>query len=112
MATNRSHQAGSNLTPAAILALLSYVPFEYVAKFTLILCVLLFVLDPFPPTSRLVSLIATVVVALIARQERQFREQQQQEEELVEGSKEEVTEQNEQKQGREQNDNTLKEKSN
>lgn len=81
---SRSHQVGSNLTLAAVLAVLSYVPFEYVAKTSLLICVLLFVFDPFPPASRLVSLIATVVVGLLARAERNFRQQEQQlEEDLV-----------------------------
>ena len=52
---------------AAILSLLSYVPFEWVAKATLALCAFLFVADPFPPLSRLVSLISLVVVALLTR---------------------------------------------
>ena len=52
---------------AASLALLSYVPFEYVAKGTLVLCVILFVVDPIPPYSRLLALLATMVVATLTK---------------------------------------------
>lgn len=52
---------------AAVLAYLSFVPFEWVAKGTLLVCAFLFVVDPFPPTSRLVALISLVLVAVLTR---------------------------------------------
>ena len=45
---------GVNLVLSSLLATLSYLPFELVAKATLIVCVVLFVLSPFPE-ARLVS---------------------------------------------------------
>jgi hypothetical protein len=58
---------GRSLVLVSVMAFLSYVPFEWVAKGTLILCALLFVLDPFPPVSRLISMISLVVVACLTR---------------------------------------------
>ena len=52
--TSRMRSTGGNLTFASILAALSYLPFEIIAKSTLLFCIAIFVLDPFP-TSRLVS---------------------------------------------------------
>ena len=66
-------RAGQNIVLAAILALLSYVPFEVVAKLSLIVCVFLFVVDPFSPVSRLLSLVATIVVALLSRSYRHWK---------------------------------------
>ena len=53
MAT-RTRSIGGNLILSSFLAALSYLPFEMIAKFTLVFCVAIFVFDPFP-TSRLVS---------------------------------------------------------
>lgn len=58
---------GRPVSLAAGLALLSYVPFEYVAKGTLILCAFLFIVDPFPPLSRFVAVISLLVVACLSR---------------------------------------------
>jgi hypothetical protein len=52
--SNRVRNAGGNLAIASILAALSYLPFEIIAKSTLIFCIGIFVLDPFP-TSRLAA---------------------------------------------------------
>jgi hypothetical protein len=71
-ATRGGPATGGNLVLAASLALLSYVPFEYVAKGTLILCVLLFIVDPLPPYSRLLALLATMVVATLTKWHRQW----------------------------------------
>lgn len=49
---SRTRSTGGNI--AFILAALSYLPFEIIAKSTLLFCIAIFVLDPFP-TSRLVS---------------------------------------------------------
>lgn len=59
-------QIGGNLVLASILSLFSYVPFELVAKGSLLLCVLVFVVDPFP-LSRLLSIVSTVVIAALSR---------------------------------------------
>lgn len=53
MAT-RTRNMGGNLILSAFLAALSYLPFEIIAKSTLIFCVAIFIFDPFP-TSRLIS---------------------------------------------------------
>lgn len=55
-------QRGVNLALASSLALLSYVPFEYVAKGTLLVSAFLFVVDPIPPLSRLVAIVSLLVV--------------------------------------------------
>jgi hypothetical protein len=73
---------GGNLVLASVLALLSYVPFEMVAKTSLIVCAGMFIVDPFPPHSRLVSLVSTVVIALLSRAHRHWQIQQQQELEM------------------------------
>ena len=51
-----------NLALASLLALLSYVPFAWVAKGSLLLCAFLFIVDPIPPTSRLLAIISLLVV--------------------------------------------------
>jgi len=74
---------GSNFILASLLASLSYLPFELVAKFTLVICVGLFVVDPFP-ISRLISVAGVAVVLAITRARQHFlileasEEQQQQ----------------------------------
>ena len=55
---------------AATLACLSYVPFEYVAKGSLLFAVLLFIMDPIPPVSRLLSLVLVVAVGAISKMHR------------------------------------------
>lgn len=68
---------GQSIILASILALLSYVPFEIVAKFTLIFCGLVFIFDPIPPASRLLSLLGVVVVGVLGKIERTWREGQE-----------------------------------
>lgn len=63
---SRVRTTGSNFILASLLASLSYLPFELVAKSTLVLCVGLFVVDPFP-TSRLVSVAGVAVVLVITK---------------------------------------------
>jgi uncharacterized membrane protein YqjE len=87
MSNSNNTRIGTNIVLASILALFSYVPFAYVAKTTLIISVLLFVIDPIPPLTRIVSLVATAVVLLLTRIERNWRENQVQEEEQEEESK-------------------------
>lgn len=72
---------GGNLVLASVLSLFAYVPFELVAKASLLFSVLIFVVDPFPPLSRLVSLISTLVVAFLARAHRNWTIQHMLEEE-------------------------------
>ena len=63
--TSRSRAAGGNLIFASILATLSYLPFELVAKFTLIVCVVFFILDPFP-VSRIVAVAGKITLRRLA----------------------------------------------
>jgi hypothetical protein len=76
--SSRPHLHGGNLMLASALAVLSYVPFDWVAKGTIVLSVFLFIVDPFPPLSRLVSLVATLVVAVISRMHRHWLEENDQ----------------------------------
>jgi flagellar biosynthesis component FlhA len=71
---------GGNLVLAALLALLSYAPFEYVAKISLVINMMLFVVDPFPPNSRLLALVSTVVVAGLSALHKRWQEEQAQRE--------------------------------
>jgi hypothetical protein len=64
-----------NVMLASAMALLSYVPFEWVAKGTLLLCVFLFVVDPIPPISRILSIVATLSVAILSRAHRSWHEE-------------------------------------
>ena len=70
---------------ASILALLSYVPFEWVAKFSLLVCALVFVFDPIPPVSRLLALIATAVVMMITKTLRQWQLENEDHGTIIEG---------------------------
>jgi len=71
MPSGTSRALGTNLILSSLLATLSYLPFELVAKSTLVLCVLLFILDPFPE-SRLVALGGVVGVLFINRARQRF----------------------------------------
>ena len=51
-----------NILLALIIALSAYVPFEIVAKATVLLGILLFVWDPIPPYSRLIAIVSCLVV--------------------------------------------------
>lgn len=66
-------KTGTNLILSSLLATLSYFPFEIVAKFTLIVCLLLFIIDPYPG-SRLVAFVAVGGVLVIHRVRRRFLE--------------------------------------
>ena len=72
----RQRIIGTNLVLSSILALFSYLPFELVAKTTLAVCAVLFVTDPFPPQSRLISLVIVVVIGFLAKIEKGWREGQ------------------------------------
>mmetsp|Transcript_9421 Transcript_9421/g.13825 ORF Transcript_9421/g.13825 Transcript_9421/m.13825 type:complete len:95 (+) Transcript_9421:75-359(+) len=69
--------AGRSIILSSILAFLSYIPFEYIAKATLIFCVLTFVTDPFPPTSRIAAVGCVGVVLVLSKVERKWREGQE-----------------------------------
>jgi hypothetical protein len=83
-------RAGGEMVLASFLALLSYVPFDLVAKITLLVCAVTFVADPFPPASRLVSVLAVAVVAGLSKALRAWNEAQREgedsEETLDEGA--------------------------
>mmetsp|Transcript_15710 Transcript_15710/g.29773 ORF Transcript_15710/g.29773 Transcript_15710/m.29773 type:complete len:96 (-) Transcript_15710:1502-1789(-) len=64
----------SNTALAAIFALFAYLPFELVAKGTLVLCASIFILDPFP-LSRIVAIIAVVVVGFLAKLEKKMKKE-------------------------------------
>ena len=76
---------GGNLVLASGLAFLSYVPFEIVAKGSLIFCAILFILDPIPPISRLLSMVSVMVVAVLTRWHRNLAEEQHAQEQLENG---------------------------
>ena len=63
---------GNSLVLASVLAIFSYVPFELVAKGSLLFSAVLFVLDPIPPVTRLISLVSLVVVAILSRWHREW----------------------------------------
>jgi hypothetical protein len=69
-------RVGSNLLLASGLALFSFVPFEYVAKATLFVAVLLFIGDPLPPTSRLTSIFLLISVSVLSRLHRRWKQGQ------------------------------------
>jgi hypothetical protein len=69
----RTASLGQSLILTSALALLSYIPFECIAKFTLAFCALLFIFDPIPPTSRILALAGVLSVALLSKIERQWR---------------------------------------
>eukprot|EP00980_Cylindrotheca_fusiformis_P023718 scaffold10858_cov46-Cylindrotheca_fusiformis.AAC.1 len=74
---------GGNLILASLLALLSYVPFEIVAKGTLIVSAFLFIVDPIPPLSRILAVVSLLLVNGLSKlhkkalQEEEEEEQQQ-----------------------------------
>jgi hypothetical protein len=67
---------GQSLVVSTLLAILSYLPFEVLAKSTLIFCILTFVTDPFPPTSRLLSFGGALVVSFLNTLYRNWKEGQ------------------------------------
>lgn len=56
-----------NVILATVFALLTYLPFRTVAKVSLQICLVLFILDPIPPYSRLASLVAAGVVFVLSK---------------------------------------------
>lgn len=73
-----SSGGGGGRPPSLLLtvaiATLAYVPFETVAKITLVVCGGLFVFDPIPPYSRLVALLSVVIVNALSKWERSVRD--------------------------------------
>jgi len=68
---------GKSFLLSSILAFLSYIKFEYLAKTTLIFCAVTFINDPFPPTSRIISIAGVVVVLILGTIERNWRQGQE-----------------------------------
>jgi hypothetical protein len=68
---------GGNLVLASLLAVLSYVPFEWVAKGSLVFCAFLFIVDPIPPISRLISVLSLFIVYGLTKFYNQHLRQQQ-----------------------------------
>jgi hypothetical protein len=66
----------NNMMLAAVLAMLSYVPFDWVAKGSLLFAVFLFVVDPIPPASRLLALISVIVVGLLSKIHRRWLDEE------------------------------------
>lgn len=83
MAGTTARRTSSNLIVAALLAVLSYVPFEYLAKGSLILAAGLFIVDPFPPATRILSLGLVLFVLLLSRINQNWQEGQYEEEVVV-----------------------------
>ena len=83
MPSNRASALGSNLILSSFLAALSYLPFEYIAKFTLVVCFLLFIIDPYPG-SRIVSFVAVGAVLVINRVRQRFVGLQEEQQEGLE----------------------------
>ena len=76
-------RTSNNLVLAALLALLSYVPFEYLAKFSLLVAAGLFIVDPLPPYTRLLALGLVLFVLLLSRIEQNWQANQEGEEVVV-----------------------------
>jgi hypothetical protein len=74
---SNANRIGQNIVLSSVLAIFSYVPFEYVAKTTLLVSSVLFILDPIPPVTRLLSIIAAAIVLILSRIERHWREHHQ-----------------------------------
>ena len=72
-----------NLFLAAVVALSVYVPFETVAKVSLIAAAFLFVVDPIPPYSRLIAIVSCWTVLKLNKYHRDSVINQQLEEELA-----------------------------
>jgi hypothetical protein len=83
MTATTARRTSNNLVLAALLALLSYVPFEYLAKGSLIAAAGLFIVDPIPPYTRLVALGLVAFVLLLSRIEQHWEKDQEDEEVVV-----------------------------
>lgn len=77
-----------NLFLAAVVALSVYVPFETVAKVSLVASAILFIADPLPPYSRLIALVScwTVLKLNAAHQQLVIRQQHEEEQASMEFS--------------------------
>ena len=79
---------GKSFLQSSVLALLSYIKFEYLVKATLILYFITFINIPFPPASLIVSIVVVGVVLLLGKTERAWREGQQKDQPLEEPAQE------------------------
>lgn len=75
--------SSKNLFLAAVVALSVYVPFETVAKVSLVAAAFLFVVDPIPPFSRLIAIVSCWAVLKLNKYHRDSLMQQQNEEALA-----------------------------
>lgn len=75
--------SSKNLFLAAVVALSVYVPFETVAKVSLVAAAFLFVVDPIPPFSRLIAIVSCWVVLKLNKYHRDSLLQQQNEEAIA-----------------------------
>ena len=82
MAPTTSYSS-KNLFLAAVVALSVYVPFETVAKVSLIAAAFLFVVDPIPPYSRLIAIASCYVVLKLNKYHSDSVINQRREEELA-----------------------------
>ena len=73
MVSTGTSRLGGSLVLSSVLAILSFIPFQIVAQTTLFVCIALFVLDPIPPLSRLLSLFLCGLVLVLTRLERNWR---------------------------------------
>lgn len=83
-------RTSNNLLVAAVLALLSYIPFEILAKISLLIAAGLFITDPIPGVTRLIALGLVGFVAILSRIEQNWAQNQEEGEEVVVVEEEEV----------------------
>ena len=88
-----------SLLLAAVVALTSYVPFEWMAKLSLLVCVWMFVVDPLAPWTRLLSLLSTTMVLFLTKWYRHAVAEREREESvaMVDVQQQEEGEENESK---------------
>jgi hypothetical protein len=77
------HRLGGNVALASLLALLSFVPFEIVAKGTLVISAFLFIVDPIPPLTRILAIVSLFVVLLLSKLHSKIVLEQEQQEVTV-----------------------------
>ena len=82
----RSPLNQNTMVVALMAALTAYVPFETLATAWLLVCAFLFILDPLPPTTRVISMISVVIVAVLARFNNTLKEEREIEDQKSSGS--------------------------
>jgi hypothetical protein len=81
----RSATIGKSILLSSFLALLSYIPFEKIAKGSLIFCAITFINDPIPPVSRIISVCGILFVLLLTKIEAKWKAGQEAEHYLSSG---------------------------